>query len=212
MRLSCFVGHLFNRQQIDDLRPALRDGVANFDAIELYFADEVVASGRLLDKITQAIDRSFICIFDLSENKSPNVFLELGYALGKSKCCLLLLRSGSVLPADLEGHDRIEYESYTHLSQQLRQKLPSFLTARLAPHEPIAELNGIVLGCLADVNQGDSVPTETFEADAKKAGASQDDVAKTLEGLERLGVIRLQNGAFTMMKAREISVILGQGR
>jgi hypothetical protein len=73
-------------------------------------ADEVHTAGQdLLAKINVLIDRSELVIADIS-TRSPNVFFELGYAIGVKKKLILLARKGAKVPTDLKGMGKVEYE------------------------------------------------------------------------------------------------------
>lgn len=99
-----------------------------------YYADEEYRPGDILtDKILPVIDSSAFVIFDISDSTRPNVFLELGFAIGRGKPFLLLMRQGAEAPSDLRSFDRIEYGSFKDLADQIHQKAPSFLEHALGP-------------------------------------------------------------------------------
>jgi hypothetical protein len=114
-----FVGHVFNREQIDDLRPAVRAGIP-MDGAEIWFADEHPGTGSLYHKVTAGIEDSFACMFEITDTTRANVFLELGFALAKEKPCVLICRKGTQVPVDIAGFERLEYESYADLTRQLK--------------------------------------------------------------------------------------------
>lgn len=73
-------------------------------------ADEVTSSGYdLLAKIHHLISRAELVIAEISE-WSPNVFYEIGYAVGVQKPPLLLIAKGKKIPTDLKGLEVIEYK------------------------------------------------------------------------------------------------------
>ncbi|MGR8932141.1 MAG: hypothetical protein ACU836_16030, partial [Gammaproteobacteria bacterium] len=123
----CFVGHVFNQEQIADLRRAIREAFDAVAAVPILYADEYLTDGDLFRKVTKAIDNSLFCIFEVSSTDKPNVFLELGYAKRAEKKCILLIRKGCLLPSDLAGYDHIEYKSYADLTAKLTDLLPGFL-------------------------------------------------------------------------------------
>jgi len=86
----------------------------------VYADDEVVDGHILMHKIFPIIDRCRFGLYEISETNRPNVFLELGYAKGRGKPCYLLLRQGEKPPSNLAGCDRVDYESYRHLTEKLR--------------------------------------------------------------------------------------------
>jgi len=72
-------------------------------------ADEVKSSGYdLLAKIHDLIVRAELVVAEISE-WSPNVFYEVGYAVGARKPPLLLIEKGKEVPPDLRGLEVVEY-------------------------------------------------------------------------------------------------------
>ena len=45
-------------------------------------------------------------------------------AIGMGKPCFIICKRGTKLPSDVLGLDRIEYDSYSHLTKELRAKIP----------------------------------------------------------------------------------------
>ena len=73
-------------------------------------ADEVKSSGYdLLAKIHDLIARAELVIAEISE-WSPNVFYEIGYAVGVRKPPLLLIEKAKEVPTDLKGLEVVEYK------------------------------------------------------------------------------------------------------
>ena len=62
---------------------------------------------------------SWSSIFHIPRGRTS--YLELGCAFALSKRCFIICRSGTPIPSDLAGFNRIEYESYAKLSAQLRK-------------------------------------------------------------------------------------------
>jgi len=125
---TCFVGHVFNEEQIDDFRKAIARGFPQaLRKVDVRYADEEVKGGSLFDKVRAEIERALFCFFEISNSAKPNVFLELGYALGRQKVCILLLKKGAEPPSDLAGFDRIEYRSMADLTKQLKSFLPKVM-------------------------------------------------------------------------------------
>lgn len=96
-------------------------------------ADDIPGAGcDLLEKIHVAIERSELVIAEISE-RNPNVFYEIGYAVGIQKPVLLLAQRGVDPPSDLRGKELIIYGEDRHgleifdrdLSLHLRQRLNS---------------------------------------------------------------------------------------
>ena len=59
----------------------------------------------------------------LLNGANPNVFLEIGYAWGKGKPTILLLKKGQKVPFDIGGHKRIVYNSIVDLRNKLKAEL-----------------------------------------------------------------------------------------
>ena len=147
MKFQYFVGHVFDRQSRDDLRTAIRKGLSQFEELlTAFYADDVYEQGDILaQKIMPAIDRSAFCIFDVSDVGRPNVFLELGYALGRRKPTLLICKRGTDLPSDIKGFDRITWESYKHLATELTRLAPNLMSRAIATAgAPIAKIPATV--------------------------------------------------------------------
>ena len=128
--LKCFVGHVFNKAQIDDLRLAIEESFRRFSAFSISYADDKVRFQHIFAKIAHEIEHAALCIFELSDASKPNVFLELGYALGQGKECVMLVKRGSSIPSDLAGIGRIEYESMQDLKRQLDKYLHPIISYR----------------------------------------------------------------------------------
>jgi len=90
IKLPVFVGHVFKQNQLDDLRAALDESFSEVSFVQLVYADTARFHGALFPKIMELINSSLFCIFDVSE-QNTNVFLELGYALGRGKVCIPII-------------------------------------------------------------------------------------------------------------------------
>jgi hypothetical protein len=121
-----FVAHAFTKEKIDDLREAIKKALEDFN-LEPYYADQEVRNQHILCKICEKIRCSKFGIFEISEG-NPNVTLELGMAWGFRKKALLLAKKGFKIPADLEGLDRLEYESFRDLTEKLRTKIGDYIS------------------------------------------------------------------------------------
>lgn len=121
-----FVAHEFSRQEKDDLREAIEEAFEG-TGLNAYYADlEVRSSGTqkyILEKIRDMIFRTQFGIYDITNTKKPNVFLELGLAMAAEKPLYIICKKGTKIPADLQGLDRIEYESYKKLTKLIRTRI-----------------------------------------------------------------------------------------
>jgi hypothetical protein len=76
-------------------------------------ADDIPGSGQsLLDKVHALIESAELVVVECSE-PSPNVYYEAGYAKALNKKVLVVCRTGTKLPTDLQGLERIEYDDVT---------------------------------------------------------------------------------------------------
>ncbi len=120
-----FVAHDFSKQQMDDLREAVERAFKG-TGLRAYYADiEVRSASHILDKIKDMILSTKFGIYDISNDLKPNVFIELGFAMGANRPFYLVCKKGSKIPADIAGIDRLEYESYKELSELLMTRIVS---------------------------------------------------------------------------------------
>jgi hypothetical protein len=96
--------------------------------------DEEAFTGDILDQIKSKIETADLIIADLT-GANPNVFLEVGYAWGKSRPVLLLSRiqprpRAAQRPFDVSSHKCILYEDATHLHDQLEIELRKLALVR----------------------------------------------------------------------------------
>lgn len=125
MKKRMFVAHVFNPQYMDDFRRSLKN-VCDKLGFEPVYADDKLVNGHILkDKIFPDIERADICIFEISEIQKPNVFIELGFAQGRNRPSVIIMRNGMIPPSDLAGYDRVEYTSFVNLEEQLSKLLPT---------------------------------------------------------------------------------------
>jgi len=94
-------------------------------ALRAFYADDIISSGSILLKIEEAIITGEFGIYDVTDNRNPNVFLELGLAMSAQLPYYIICRSGAHIPTDIAGHDRIEYHSYLDLERKLKQYVRS---------------------------------------------------------------------------------------
>lgn len=81
-----------------------------------YYADTTLSTKHLLGILTSYIRAVDYCVFDIS-TWNPNVALEIGLAagLGVDYYILLNRKLNKGVPADIQGLQRIEYDSVTSL-------------------------------------------------------------------------------------------------
>jgi len=171
-QFAVFVGHVFEKQQLDDFRGALDSALSEVRFIKLVYADTARYYGSLLPKITQLINSSLFCIFEVSD-QNPNVFLELGYALGRRKLCVILARSDVTPPSDIAGSERITYNSYKELGETIKRNAQGFLQAALNRYGTMVEVADIeFLWYLRNHRGGQEVDVEEMKRELRKHGLS----------------------------------------
>jgi hypothetical protein len=105
-----FVIMSFNAQQKELYKSVARIAENQFN-LACIRADHVPSSGLdLLAKIHMLISRAEIIVAEISE-LNPNVFYEIGYAVGIQKLPLLLIEEGKPVPTDLKGLEHIPYKN-----------------------------------------------------------------------------------------------------
>jgi hypothetical protein len=125
-----FVAHEFSRREKDDLRDAIKNAFKD-TGLKPYYADLELRQSHILDKIKEMIFKTQFGIYDISNPNKPNVFLELGVAIAANIPYYLICKKDTEIPADLAGLDRIEYESYKHLTQILKKIVVKYEIERL---------------------------------------------------------------------------------
>lgn len=115
---------------MDDLRDAI-ERAFNRTGLKAYYADIEIRQSHILGKIADMIFHTQFGIFDISNPMKPNVFLELGFAMAAKKPYYLICKKGTDIPANLEGLDRIEYESYKQLSSLIKELIVEGEISRL---------------------------------------------------------------------------------
>ncbi|MFY2558144.1 hypothetical protein ACN469_10970 [Corallococcus terminator] len=84
--------------------------------------DQAVFDGPIIQRIKERIDTAKIVIADLSL-ANPNVYLEVGYAWGKGRPTLLLVRDVKELRFDVASYRCIVYRSIRDLESVLSREL-----------------------------------------------------------------------------------------
>jgi len=135
MKREFFVAHSFTKKYEDDLRRAVGDALSgHIDGLEPYYADTEIRKGHIfINKIIPKIKSTEFGIYEISE-QSPNVFLELGAAIALGMTYYIVCTKDTKIPADLQGLGRIEYESFSDLTNQLKDKVLTDKTRKRLRH------------------------------------------------------------------------------
>ena len=123
-----FVAHEFSEQDIIDLRRAIEEAFEG-TGLKPYYADLEVRSvgvhGYILEKIKEKILTTQFGIYDITNVKKPNVFIELTFAIAADKPHYIICKrdkEGKIeIPSDLQGLDRIEYTAYGELTELIKK-------------------------------------------------------------------------------------------
>jgi|GEM_PF-618213 len=84
--------------------------------------DQEAFTGDILDRIKKKIETAAVVIAELSD-ANPNVYLEVGYAWGKERPTILLVRSDQELRFDVRGQKCLKYERIRDLEEILSKEL-----------------------------------------------------------------------------------------
>lgn len=90
--------------------------------VRFIFADEKITNMQIMQKIISYIKSSDFSLFDISA-WNPNVTLELGFAMATSSDWYICFNPDKTpqneVPSDIKGLDRLQYKSFSDLSDQL---------------------------------------------------------------------------------------------
>jgi len=92
-------------------------------------ADQSHFTGDILDWVKRRIDAGTILLADLTFS-NPNVYLEVGYAWGRGKRTLLLVRDSGELQFDVRGQRSIVYRRIKDLEELLSVELEALKASR----------------------------------------------------------------------------------
>lgn len=84
--------------------------------------DQLSFDGLIIQRIRERIETAKVVIADLS-TANPNVYLEVGYAWGRNKPTILLVRDVSELRFDVQGYRCLIYRSIRELEALLSAEL-----------------------------------------------------------------------------------------
>lgn len=198
IKLPIFVGHVFKQDQLDDLREALDTAFSEVSFVQLVYADTARFHGALFPKIMGLIDSSLFCIFDVSE-QNTNVFLELGYALGRGKLCIPIIRAGATVPSDIAGFERLTYSSYKELCQVIKGQVQGFIQAALQKKGPMKKVAHLeFIRYLQNHTGGEEVDVNVMKKELRTHRISGLEVDETILFFRNEGFMAEQNGKITL--------------
>ena len=84
--------------------------------------DNEAFMGEIMNQVKQKIESAAVVIADLS-GSNPNVYLEVGYAWGKGRPTILVIRAGEEAKFDVRGYRHLKYETIKDLKEKLSNEL-----------------------------------------------------------------------------------------
>ena len=126
---QCFIGHEFRQK---DLRVKLERALSSL-GLQAYFADEEVTGDFILTKVCKKILVTRASIVDLT-TANPNVYYELGIAIGLNKPVFVVLKRGASVPSLLESFVKLHFTSYAGLERELVKQVPDWLKNSIEHH------------------------------------------------------------------------------
>jgi ATP-dependent Clp protease ATP-binding subunit ClpA len=126
---QCFISHEFGQK---DLRAKL---VRALERLHLrpYFADKEVTGDFILSKVCKKILITRASIVDLTK-ANPNVYFELGVAIGMNKPVFLVLKGGESVPSLLDSFIKVRFTHYAALEEEIVAQVPDWLQQSVEHH------------------------------------------------------------------------------
>ncbi len=126
---QCFISHEFGQK---DLRAKL---VRALERLHLrpYFADKEVTGDFILSKVCKKILLTRASIVDLTK-ANPNVYFELGVAIGMNKPVFLVLKGGESVPSLLDSFIKVRFTHYAALEEEIVAQVPDWLQQSVEHH------------------------------------------------------------------------------
>ncbi|MDI7261029.1 MAG: hypothetical protein QME90_14060 [Thermodesulfobacteriota bacterium] len=85
--------------------------------------DEALRKGESPEHRIDQIKRARFGIYDLLSPETAETFMEIGMALGIGKQVTIICKKGTSLPEIIKKLQRIEYESFSDLTEKLKRKM-----------------------------------------------------------------------------------------
>lgn len=205
---KCFVmqpfdGGPFDKRYDDVFYPAINDA-----GLEPYRVDRDPSVSIPIDEIESGIRRSKLCLAEITTD-NPNVWFELGYAIGVRKEVVLVCSDErtSRFPFDVQHRNIIRYKTESSQDfQQLRENITNRIQAiqkkiiaidSTSQISPVAETEGLSpheMVALVTIMQnsfmtGGTVSAWTIQQDMNSAGFTDIAVGLALKSLSKKGMI-----------------------
>ncbi len=159
------------------------------------FADDVAArDARAL------IDDAFLCLFETSRTKDAQAILELGYAQGRGRYCVVLHGERARSLTGFAGDRNIAYKTLRELRQAVEGAFVEWLGEAFhrytLEHRTVANVDSALVSAL-----GASLLERDFEDEYTEAtahGFSEEQVEMTMAALRELGMARPTDTGWTV--------------
>lgn len=116
-----FIAMPFNSNMEDTYYYGIQRAVdtAGFDC---YRSDKVAFVGDIMQELKKELEKSVAVIAELTDS-NPNVYLEVGFAWGKDKPTVLIIKQGDKPRFDVQGQKCLMYNNIKHLEEILTKEL-----------------------------------------------------------------------------------------
>jgi hypothetical protein len=131
LKKHVFVAMPYNDEMEDTYEFGIREPVNEAGCL-CERCDRDIFTGDILERIKYRIATADVVIADMTDS-NPNVYLEVGYAWGKSIPTLLIAREGEELKFDVKTQKCIYYKNITHLRKQIMQCMLRLLAEARSP-------------------------------------------------------------------------------
>jgi len=123
------------------------------------------------------------------------VFLELGYALGRGKVCIPIIRTGATVPSDIAGFERLTNSSYKELSQVFKGKVQEFILLSLKQKGPMRKVaHNEFIRYLQNHTGGQEVDVDSMKKELRTHHISGLEVDESVSFFLEDGLMAEQNG------------------
>lgn len=205
---NCFVmqpfdGGTFDKRYDDVFHPAIKDA-----GLKPYRVDRDPSVSIPIDEIESGIQRSELCLAEITTD-NPNVWFELGYAIGVRKEVVLVCSDerNSKFPFDVQHRNIIKYKTespqdFSKLREDITNRIYALQKKMLAIDStskisPVAETEGLSpheMVALVTIMQnsfmtGGTVSAWTVKEDMNSAGFTDIAVSLALRSLSKKGMI-----------------------
>ncbi len=186
--LMLLVGHLPRTRRGENLRRVLRETLGEHP----YLCLELVDGVDRPDNVRPLIDMAFVCLFDVSRSRDVGAFLDLGYALGRGKFCVVLRGPRSAPTTGFSGDVHVDYRSLRVLRRVIEESAIEWIAGAIRKYtiegDVFANMDARLMtqlgASLLEGDLGDAFTTATAH------GFSEEQVETTLAILGDFAMVR----------------------